>query len=141
MSVGTTGAASGLPQFSSAAYTITTADNRAAPGTYYAVNLVNSSDVTPALPTALLGDSLTITGGATGVSTNVVLPGGAFSLTAAGNISIAAYLAKAGPTKNYLARQGMQMGRDGEVSIRYSGKKIFLGGRAVTCVEGSLRLE
>jgi predicted PhzF superfamily epimerase YddE/YHI9 len=34
----------------------------------------------------------------------------------------------------------MQLGRDGQVSIRYEGAKIFLGGSAVTCVEGTLRL-
>jgi PhzF family phenazine biosynthesis protein len=57
-----------------------------------------------------------------------------------GNISVAAYLANSGKGgKNYVARQGMQMGRDGEVSIRYDGKKIFLGGSAVTCVDGSLQ--
>ena len=57
-----------------------------------------------------------------------------------GNISVAAYLMNTGQGgANYLARQGMQMGRDGEVSIRYSGRKIFLGGSAVTCVEGSLQ--
>ena len=58
-----------------------------------------------------------------------------------GNISVAAYLMMTtgqGAT-NYIARQGMQMGRDGEVSIRYDGKKIFLGGSAVTCVDGLLQ--
>ena len=61
-----------------------------------------------------------------------------------GNISVAAYLAKSGQGARfgdrYLARQGMQLGRDGEVSIRYVGGKIHLGGSAVTCVEGTLRL-
>lgn len=58
-----------------------------------------------------------------------------------GNISVAAYRMTNGHGGvPYLARQGMQMGRDGEVSIRYDGKKIFLGGSAVTCVEGSLQL-
>jgi PhzF family phenazine biosynthesis protein len=66
-----------------------------------------------------------------------------------GNISVAAYLAKTGQAARigggYTARQGMQMGRDGRVSIRYeggkSGGKILLGGSAVTCIEGTLRLE
>jgi predicted PhzF superfamily epimerase YddE/YHI9 len=44
----------------------------------------------------------------------------------------------------YTARQGMQLGRDGQVSIRFEGGmggKILLGGNAVTCVEGTLRLD
>jgi len=61
-----------------------------------------------------------------------------------GNISVAAYLMKigrpAGMESSYTARQGMQLGRDGRVSMRMDGAKIFLGGSAVTCVEGSLRV-
>jgi len=56
-----------------------------------------------------------------------------------GNISVAAYLRhfKRAET-SYVARQGMQLGRDGRVSMRVSAEAIELGGRAVTCVEGSL---
>jgi PhzF family phenazine biosynthesis protein len=61
-----------------------------------------------------------------------------------GNISVAAYLEKTGQGQRfgarYVARQGMQLGRDGQVSIRFEAGKILLGGSAVTCVEGSLRL-
>lgn len=61
-----------------------------------------------------------------------------------GNISVAAYLAQSGQGarfgSSYVARQGMQLGRDGQVSIRYAGGKILLGGSAVTCVDGTLRL-
>jgi PhzF family phenazine biosynthesis protein len=58
-----------------------------------------------------------------------------------GNISVAAYLAQAGRAGTpYRARQGMQLGRDGLVSLRVEGGGIFLGGHAVTCVEGSLRV-
>jgi PhzF family phenazine biosynthesis protein len=61
-----------------------------------------------------------------------------------GNISVAAYLVQTGQAQRlggrYTARQGMQLGRDGRVSIRIEGGKIFLGGGAVTCVEGTLRL-
>ena len=60
-----------------------------------------------------------------------------------GNISVAAYLAKTGKSSGaaarYTARQGMQLGRDGRVSIRIEGGKIFLGGNAVTCVDGTIR--
>jgi len=65
-----------------------------------------------------------------------------------GNISVAAYLQMSGQGgrfgPRYTARQGMQLGRDGQVSIRFeggSGGKILLGGSAVTCVEGTLRLQ
>jgi PhzF family phenazine biosynthesis protein len=61
-----------------------------------------------------------------------------------GNISVAAYLKAAGQAgrfgERYTARQGMQLGRDGRVSIRFEGGKILLGGSAVTCVEGTLRI-
>jgi|CXWL01.1.fsa_nt_gi PhzF family phenazine biosynthesis protein len=60
-----------------------------------------------------------------------------------GNISVAAYLRMSGQAgrfgARYVARQGMQLGRDGQVSIRFENGKIFLGGSAVTCVEGSVR--
>lgn len=60
-----------------------------------------------------------------------------------GNISVAAYLVNTGQTgrvgSSYVARQGMQLGRDGRVSVRIEGEKIFLGGSAVTCIEGCLR--
>ena len=61
-----------------------------------------------------------------------------------GNICVAAYLMKTGQAQRmgerYTARQGMQLGRDGRVSIRIEGGKIFLGGSAVTCMDGSLRV-
>ena len=61
-----------------------------------------------------------------------------------GNISVAAYLVKTGQAermgKRYAARQGMQLGRDGRVAMRIEDGKIFLGGSAMTCVDGSLRV-
>ena len=63
-----------------------------------------------------------------------------------GNISVAAYIARSGLTgrygASYSARQGMQLGRDGRVALRIAdeGRSIELGGRAVTCVEGTLRV-
>ena len=58
-----------------------------------------------------------------------------------GNICVAAYLrhVKRAPA-TYIARQGMQMGRDGRIHMKVSADAIELGGRAVTCVEGSLRV-
>jgi len=56
-----------------------------------------------------------------------------------GNICVAAYLRHFNKVeKTYVARQGMQLGRDGRVSMRVGAQAIELGGRAVTCVEGRL---
>jgi len=60
-----------------------------------------------------------------------------------GNICVAAYLKATNQLERfgnrYVARQGMQMGRDGRVSVRVGLDDIRIGGHAVTCVEGSLR--
>lgn len=61
-----------------------------------------------------------------------------------GNISVAAWLRQRGQASrfgaDYVARQGMQLGRDGEAFLRFRGERILLGGSAVTCVDGSLRI-
>jgi len=61
-----------------------------------------------------------------------------------GNISVAAVLRFLGRLEDfgssYLARQGMQLGRDGRVSVRITERDIQIGGRAVTCVDGTLRI-
>lgn len=61
-----------------------------------------------------------------------------------GNISVAAYLRATGGLKEfgpaYTARQGMQVGRDGRVQVRVSADAIRIGGEAVTCVDGTLRV-
>ena len=56
-----------------------------------------------------------------------------------GNICVAAYLRhlRKAPA-SYVARQGMQMGRDGRVHMKVSSDAIELGGRAVTSVEGAI---
>jgi PhzF family phenazine biosynthesis protein len=60
-----------------------------------------------------------------------------------GNISVAAFLRETGLLKEfgplYTARQGMQVGRDGRISVRVSARDIEIGGEAVTCVDGTLR--
>jgi PhzF family phenazine biosynthesis protein len=56
-----------------------------------------------------------------------------------GNISVAVYLRhfeRAPPA--YVARQGMQLGRDGRVYMRVDASDIWLGGEAVACVDGTL---
>jgi PhzF family phenazine biosynthesis protein len=58
-----------------------------------------------------------------------------------GNLSVALFLKETRQTgrfgNSYVARQGMQLGRDGHVSVRI-GERIEIGGHAVTCVEGTL---
>src|SRR5919198_1614420 len=54
-----------------------------------------------------------------------------------GNISVAAYLRYFGRAKSdYVARQGMQLGRDGRVYLRVDREEIWLGGEAAPGVEG-----
>jgi len=58
-----------------------------------------------------------------------------------GNLSVASYFGFSKDFrfgKTYEARQGMQMGRDGRVAVRIRDDHIQIGGRAVTCVEGTL---
>jgi PhzF family phenazine biosynthesis protein len=61
-----------------------------------------------------------------------------------GNASVAAFLLNTGKLSdfgsNYIARQGMQVGRDGQVAVRIDGGRVWIGGYAVTCVDGSLRV-
>lgn len=61
-----------------------------------------------------------------------------------GNISVAAFLRETGLLAEfgsaYTARQGMQVGRDGRVAVRVAADSIEIGGEAVTCVDGMLRL-
>lgn len=62
-----------------------------------------------------------------------------------GNVSVGAFLRQTGLLKefgsNYTARQGMQVGRDGRVQVRVSADAIEIGGEAVTCVDGKLRVD
>lgn len=56
-----------------------------------------------------------------------------------GNGAVAAYRLHKGQVAvghSYLAAQGMSVGRNGRVSLRYAADGIHVGGRAVTCVEG-----
>jgi PhzF family phenazine biosynthesis protein len=60
-----------------------------------------------------------------------------------GNLSVAVFLRENSLLerfgKTYVARQGMQLGRDGRISVRVGSNQIEIGGHAVTCVEGTLR--
>ncbi|MCD6043665.1 MAG: aes [Burkholderiales bacterium] len=56
-----------------------------------------------------------------------------------GNLSVATYLKYTrGLSGDYVAKQGMQVGRDGRVFVRATKEHIEIGGHAVTCVDGEI---
>ena len=63
-----------------------------------------------------------------------------------GNASVAAFLLHTGKLSDFGSNytwprvQGIEVGRDGQVAVRIDGGRISIGGYAVTCVDGSLRL-
>jgi PhzF family phenazine biosynthesis protein len=60
-----------------------------------------------------------------------------------GNGAVAAFRLAAGQVgdgDSYVASQGRQVGRDGFISVCFEGTDIHVGGQAVTCVEGSVRI-
>lgn len=61
-----------------------------------------------------------------------------------GNVAVAAFLRDNDllEAPNYAASQGREVGRDGIVQIRtYDDGRIEVGGAAVTCIDGAVRLE
>lgn len=62
-----------------------------------------------------------------------------------GNASVGAYLLHTGLVKSYgsdfIVRQGMQVGRDGQVSVHIDQHGVRIGGYAITCIDGILRTE
>lgn len=62
-----------------------------------------------------------------------------------GNICVAAFLIYFNLVDpysvEYVARQGMQVGRDGRIAIRIKEQEIRFGGYAITCIEGTLRVK
>ena len=61
-----------------------------------------------------------------------------------GNLSVGAYLKQTNQVERfgeaYVARQGMQLGRDGRVAVRIEADGIRIGGHAVTCVDGKIEI-
>ena len=55
-----------------------------------------------------------------------------------GNGCVAAWLAAGGERRDYVARQGRAIGRDGRVSVRYVDAGIEIGGAAVSCIRGEI---
>jgi PhzF family phenazine biosynthesis protein len=62
-----------------------------------------------------------------------------------GNAAVAACLLHRGELNaigsRYIARQGMQVGRDGQVTVHVDGESIRIGGYSMTCVDGRLRID
>ena len=58
-----------------------------------------------------------------------------------GNGCVAALVRREGllKTQTYVASQGRCLGRDGQVTVQFDAGTIWLGGHAVTCVEGALK--
>lgn len=58
-----------------------------------------------------------------------------------GNGCVAALLRRDGVLKahTYVAGQGRCVGRDGQVTVHLEDGTIWLGGHAVTCIEGFLQ--
>ena len=59
-----------------------------------------------------------------------------------GNGCVAALVRQDGilRARSYVARQGSCVGRDGQVAVEFDDDRIWLGGHAVTCIEGSLKI-
>lgn len=55
-----------------------------------------------------------------------------------GNGAVAFYLRERRGPLDYRARQGRCVGRDGQLRITHDGDTIWLGGQAVSCIEGSI---
>lgn len=61
-----------------------------------------------------------------------------------GNVAVATHLRLTGLLRRlgseYTARQGKALGRDGQVFVKIQGQDILIGGQAVTCIDGVIRL-
>lgn len=57
-----------------------------------------------------------------------------------GNGCVAAMIRRHGllDTPSYVASQGQRLGRDGRIEVEFADDVIWVGGTAVTCIEGSL---
>jgi len=57
-----------------------------------------------------------------------------------GNGCVAALVRRDGilKTRTYVSSQGRCVGRDGQITVQFDDGTIWLGGHAVTCVEGFL---
>lgn len=65
-------------------------------------------------------------------------------VTGSANASLPTYLERSGLLdrvgREYVAKQGMELGRDGRVHVRTDGVRSEIGGQAVTVIDGEIRL-
>ena len=64
-------------------------------------------------------------------------------VTGSANGALPSYLERYGlldrTGREYVAMQGMELGRDGRVHVRTDGKRTQIGGQCVTVIEGEIR--
>ena len=58
-----------------------------------------------------------------------------------GNACVALQRRAAGGVGDYLAAQGEAIGREGRIAVAHRGDAIEVGGAAIVCVEGRLRVD
>jgi len=61
-------------------------------------------------------------------------------ITGSANACLARYFAAQGQMRDYRTRQGTAIQRQGRVSVRYEGDQIWIGGKTVTVIDGTIRL-
>lgn len=61
-------------------------------------------------------------------------------ITGSANACLARYFAAQGKTQDYRVRQGTRVNREGRVTVEYQGDTIWIGGKTVTVIEGTIQL-
>lgn len=61
-------------------------------------------------------------------------------VTGSANACLARYFAAQGRLRDYRARQGTAIQRQGRVQVRYDGNNIWVGGQTVTVIDGTIAL-
>ncbi|RPE01556.1 PhzF family phenazine biosynthesis protein [Candidatus Pantoea deserta] len=61
-------------------------------------------------------------------------------VTGSANACLARYFAAQGQLRDYRARQGTAIQRQGRVQVRYDGDSIWVGGQTVTVIDGTIAL-
>jgi len=61
-------------------------------------------------------------------------------ITGSANACLARYFAAQGQQRDYQTRQGTAIQRQGRVSVRFEGDQIWIGGKTVTVIDGTIAL-
>lgn len=61
-------------------------------------------------------------------------------VTGSANACLARYFAAQGDTRDYRARQGSVMQRDGRIQVSFTPEAIWIGGQTVTVIDGTIEL-